>query len=610
MKRSHIVYLMLLLSNSILFAQRDSLSSYTSDVVEILDEVQSQEEIKFDEYRSINGMSFLSNLDRSTNLSVRSSGPGLLSTILRRGMASRHLALTWSGFNIQSVVNGTFDVGLIPQTFDKTQLISHDAHAAVGNASVAGAITLEHNLKPKSKSSVLMSYGSDQNTTLRTRHHFTRKKYTQSLGVELRDHKNRYGYKNANNRLVQDLADNTFADFNYRSQLKLSQKLHLNFGAWLQKSKRNIPPTKTSVDTNQYQEDENYRLSVGASYFVNEEDKIEWRSAYFKEILLFQAVGVDSRAEVDSYNAALDFLSNNGLTLSGQYRSDRVSATFFPEPRKRDNLSLLAQYAYSIGKWELSASVRPQLVDSDFYLGVSGLNAAFRLSDQSSFTAHLGQGFTLPSFNDLYWPSGGNPDLLTETSVNAELGYTYTSPEDRRVAKFTVFYNDIDNWIQWIPVSGRFQPVNQRKVRNLGFEVDYSNQLVINSKATLQYAISYAFTDSRLNKHYFDAQLEGRKTIFVPANKLAFNVSTKVGAWQFMTSTHFYSRRYDTVDNSKFVPGYVVVDAAISREWDFDDRLNLRSMISVENATNNNYENIRFYPMPLAVVRGGLQIHF
>jgi|GEM_PF-5089620 len=586
MKSIILVFLVSLAVNCSVYTQSDTLVEYTSDVIEILDDIQSQSNIEFDAKRSANGMTLLSNIDRSTNLSIRSAGPGLLSTILRRGMASRHLALTWSGFNIQSVVNGTFDVGLIPQTFGKIRLISHDAHATVGNAAVAGAITLDHDFERKGGPNLLVSYGSDQNTTVRASHLLRNKHYTQSIAIELRDHKNRYGYKNGSQRLIQDRGDQTLANFNYRSQLRLSQRVHVNLGAWLQKSKRNIPPTKTAVDSNQYQEDENYRFSLGSTYFFNNDNKLEWR------------------------NAGLDFFSGNGLTLSGQYRRDVVSATFFPASRHRDNLSLMAKYEYSFDKLSLSGSVRPQLVDGDFRLGVSGVNVSYSMSDQNVITGYVGQGFTLPSFNDLYWPTGGNPELLSESSVNAEVSFKFIQKENNRSAKITLFYNDIDNWIQWIPVAGRFHPVNQRKVQNVGVELDYHNRLVINSRTIVSYAVAYAYTDSRLKKHYFDTDLEGKKTIFVPAHKLAINVSTKVGAWEISVAPYYYSRRYDTVDNSDFVPGYIVLDAAVSRVWDINPELELRSIISIENGTNNNYENIRFYPMPLAVVRGGVQLQF
>jgi len=252
MKSIILVFLVSLAVNCSVYTQSDTLVEYTSDVIEILDDIQSQSNIEFDAKRSANGMTLLSNIDRSTNLSIRSAGPGL----------------------------------------GKIRLISHDAHATVGNAAVAGAITLDHDFERKGGPNLLVSYGSDQNTTVRASHLLRNKHYTQSIAIELRDHKNRYGYKNGSQRLIQDRGDQTLANFNYRSQLRLSQRVHVNLGAWLQKSKRNIPPTKTAVDNNQYQEDENYRFSLGSTYFFNNDNKLEWRSAYFKEVLLFQAVGV------------------------------------------------------------------------------------------------------------------------------------------------------------------------------------------------------------------------------------------------------------------------------------------------------------------------------
>ena len=78
------------------------------------------------------------------------------------------------------------------------------------------------------------------------------------------------------------------------------------------------------------------------------------------------------------------------------------------------------------------------------------------------------KNFRMPTFNDLFWPGSGNPDLKAETSLQAELGNKFQFKNIR--FDITAYYNSIENLIQWIPIGSISVPQNVYQVSIYGLE--------------------------------------------------------------------------------------------------------------------------------------------
>lgn len=75
----------------------------------------------------------------------------------------------------------------------------------------------------------------------------------------------------------------------------------------------------------------------------------------------------------------------------------------------------------------------------------------------------------MPTLNDRYWATLGNPDLLAEDGYSSSAGWEIGNK--RIGTQITVFQLILDNWILWQPGNdGRFRPNNLRKVRSRGLE--------------------------------------------------------------------------------------------------------------------------------------------
>ncbi len=88
------------------------------------------------------------------------------------------------------------------------------------------------------------------------------------------------------------------------------------------------------------------------------------------------------------------------------------------------------------------------------------------------FKANAGHGFKAPSFYALSNPLVGDPNLLPETSVNAEVGVEQPLFEDRAFASLTWFRNHFRNLIDFDPNINKL--VNRSPVTAQGAEAEIS----------------------------------------------------------------------------------------------------------------------------------------
>ncbi|UTV27620.1 TonB-dependent receptor domain-containing protein [Photobacterium atrarenae] len=94
------------------------------------------------------------------------------------------------------------------------------------------------------------------------------------------------------------------------------------------------------------------------------------------------------------------------------------------------------------------------------------LGAGWRFVEQMRVTANAGTGFKAPTFNDLYWPSFGNPDLEPEESENYEVALEGThSLLDWRIAAYD---NTVSNQIR---NQGQGEQLENQDVRVQGVEL-------------------------------------------------------------------------------------------------------------------------------------------
>ncbi|SMP28254.1 TonB-dependent receptor plug domain-containing protein [Chryseobacterium profundimaris] len=153
-----------------------------------------------------------------------------------------------------------------------------------------------------------------------------------------------------------------------------------------------------------------------------------------------------------------------------------------------------------------------------------GLDVGYNFNQNNKVYGNIAKVHRIPTFTDLYYTSKteqGNPDLLPENAVYAEIGYQFQTKNV--LAKVSGFLRDTNNAIDWTKVKPEdpvwyAQNIGETTVK--GIEVEFNHQL----KHWLKYTVGYTYLDNKLNKpadfsarylldnlkHQFIAKLETR----------------------------------------------------------------------------------------------------
>ncbi|MGJ4749030.1 TonB-dependent receptor domain-containing protein, partial [Leptospira sp. SA-E8] len=116
--------------------------------------------------------------------------------------------------------------------------------------------------------------------------------------------------------------------------------------------------------------------------------------------------------------------------------------------------------------WQLNLRQEDNSQYGDATTGFVGYG--YKLTSQLQAHASYGTSFKAPTFNQLYYPSGGNSDLHAEEGRNREYGLSYTP--DMQEYKVVYFDNRVHNLIAGWPAE------NINKARLQGWTLSYGSR--------------------------------------------------------------------------------------------------------------------------------------
>ena len=216
-----------------------------------------------------------------------------------------------------------------------------------------------------------------------------------------------------------------------------------------------------------------------------------------------------------------------------------------------------------------------------------GIGLVSALHPQVRLKLSIGKAFRAPTFNDLYWPQSGNPELQPEHGWAYELRCE-TSPIPSLFGALSLFARNIEDRIAWLPgADNLWQPqnLNYLSIKGLDFEirhyihdfVNYSIEATYLSARQKNEEIVYSFYDWINDTSLTIAEEIERKAAFTPDYMVSsqLNITLPAGikmniAGQYVSERTNYYPNYDdyptvTMDR-KILGRYVVINAALSKE--------------------------------------------
>ncbi|MGV8844731.1 MAG: TonB-dependent vitamin B12 receptor [Pseudomonas sp.] len=290
----------------------------------------------------------------------------------------------------------------------------------------------------------------------------------------------------------------------------------------------------------------------------------------------------DSRRDSLSWQNDLTLAVGHTLILGADYQLDEVNGSTAYAEDSRDNSGAFAQYLGTADRHDWQLSLRRDDNQQFGKYDTGNVGYGYALSDELRATISYGTAFKAPTFNELYYPGYGNPELAAETSRSLEIGLA--GQHDWGQWAVNAFRTRIDDLIAYD--SSIRAPANVDEARIRGVELVLASQLL---------SIDW-------NANYTLMEPENRSSGANGGNELArrakqiFNLDLdrRLGAFSVGASLHAEGQRYDDLANTKELSGFATLDLRgeyrISPEW----RLQTR----VANLLDADYETAEGYNQP------------
>ena len=307
----------------------------------------------------------------------------------------------------------------------------------------------------------------------------------------------------------------------------------------------------------------------------------------------------DSRRDSLSWQNDLSLADGHTLTLGADYQHDEVNGTTDYARDSRDNQGFFAQYLAQLGRHDLQLSVRR---DDDEQFGkhdTGSLGWGYALSDTLRLTASYGTAFKAPTFNQLYYPGFGNPDLQAEESRSVELGLA--GVHDWGHWSVNAYRSEIDNLIATVNslVGGKSQSraegVDEARIR--GVELQLGSELLgweWNANYSLMSAENRSQRSSRGGIAYYGKELNRR-----PSQLFNLDVDRAFGDVSVGASLHAQNSTYDDLENQTELSGFATLDLRgeyrLNKEWRLQARAANLLDVDYQTAEGYNQPGQAFY---------------
>lgn len=267
------------------------------------------------------------------------------------------------------------------------------------------------------------------------------------------------------------------------------------------------------------------------------------------------------------------------LSFGLDHLRDRVASSTGYVESDRDANGVFVQSQWTFGAQELQASIRRD--DNEQFGGktTGAVSWGLELTPALRLTLSGGTGFKAPSFNELYFPGFGNPDLGPETSTSFESSLRWREGVHR--ATLTAYQNRIEDLIG---IDSDFNPVNIDSTRIRGLELELGTQF-----RGWDLGGSAEWLDPRNRS---SGANEGNLLPRRARTVLRADVSREFGPLRFGTRLHYAGARFDNLANTRRLGGYATVD--LLAEWRVQPEWRL--LARAENLFDRDFATAAYFP--------------
>lgn len=523
----------------------------------------------------------------------KENGLGMVSSPSLRGTNASQTAVIWNGININSQLNGQTDFNIVSvNSYDNIVVRSGGGSVLFGSGAIGGTVNLNNEItfKESQKNNLVLKYGSFN--TQHVNYDFVKSsdKDYLNIGLGYNASDNDYEYLNSSLSNENGAFSNYNFDVNYGYKINAKNQLKLYSNNFL--AQRDLSRTLNAPSNDAYK-DISLKNLLEWNHFLSSKEIITSRVSYLfdefkyydnKEKLYDFSVGNTKRkiVQIDYNNRFSRKIKVNGILGFESARAEGTSflthdrnifsAVFSLNHQLTNRLSYVVQYRK---EWQKE-------INSPF---VYSLGIEQKVNENYTLSFNTSKNFRIPTFNDLYWNPGGNPDLQSENSYQFEIGNAINFKNIN--FKLNGFYIKSTNLIHWTPNDfGFWSPQNISDTKNVGVEFS-TNYKTSFKNHYVEINANYSYTSAKDLET--DAQL-----IYVPKNRANFLIDYKIvnfNVYYQMLMNDEVSFLVDTI------PAYSVSNLGFN--YQFSNIKNKPNVgFKINNIYNSYYQSTLSRPMP------------
>ena len=544
----------------------------TRSNVNIDDALTSQIVITRADIELVNPISVLDLLSTVPSLDVGSNGGrGQNASIFLRGTNSDHTLVLIDGIRVSSATSGGTSFNTIsPELIERIEIVQGPRAALWGSDAIGGVIQIFTRQLSDGKLLVGASFGSD-----------SYQKYNAGVGISHGDGQTSItiSKEKSDGFDVQEGSETDDDGYDFTSvAIRGQQQITADFSLeWLLSSDSGDNEfdgffNASDIKNHAWLVRTNYQSHIGETVHntVFSVGQNRDSAENFSNDTSFGTF--ESRRNQYSLVNNSQFSDDLQLNVGIDYYQDDVSkSTTVYDIEKRNTLGVFAHTLYTNEGWTYEATLRHDNVEDIESKNTYNLGVGYKFNTDSRLVVNYGTGFKVPTFNDLYFPSFGNPDLNSETSDSVEVFYETTISAVN--ARLNFYHTNIDDLIAF---SGD-KSINIDEAEINGVELGFD---FIKLGGTHDFNLSYTDAEDKNTKE----QLIRRAR-----DKFNYKYSTSLKGADIYAEYQFVGARTDIVFGAPRpvdLPAYQLVNLGLN--YDVSDNVSVSSRVT--NLLDKEYQ--------------------
>lgn len=272
-------------------------------------------------------------------------------------------------------------------------------------------------------------------------------------------------------------------------------------------------------------------------------------------------------------------LGANQIIAGIDYIDDEIDSDSVFDQTSRDNTGIFASWNSRFGYNDIELSLRGDDNEQFGSETTGGIAYGRELGGDTRLTMSYGTAFKAPTFNELYFPDFGNPDLGAETSESIDVGLSGRIRS--AVWAINLYRTEVDDLIAFDLATS--QPVNIGQAEITGLEFSGAVDLGewrLSGNLTLQDPKDSSGGENDGNQ--LARRPEQMANLGIDRDFDRFNVGGKM---------RYGGKRFNDLENQEQLDSFTLVD--LYGEYQFTPRWAIG--VKVNNVFDEEYETARFY---------------